>query len=178
MYNVHKHVLAVKWFLTTFPGPILALTSLIVLAAGILFTFFVILSGVVDVTPFNKTYFLQADTSGTGATRNPSRWTFFEICGEANGLNANCGKAVPALPFDPRRNFGSTEGLPTAFTHGHKFYYLSRFMFAFYLIALFFATIALFTGLLAMCSRLGSYLSGATTAVALFFQALTAALMT
>lgn len=51
-------------------------------------------------------------------------------------------------------------------------------MFAFYLIALFFAVVALFAGLLALCSRLGGYLSGLTTAVALFFQTLAAALMT
>lgn len=51
-------------------------------------------------------------------------------------------------------------------------------MFAFYLIALFFAAIALLSGLLALFSRLGGYLSAMTTAVALFFQTLAAALMT
>lgn len=51
-------------------------------------------------------------------------------------------------------------------------------MFAFYLIAVFFAAIALLTGLLALCSRLGGYLSGFNTFIALFFQTLTAALMT
>lgn len=51
-------------------------------------------------------------------------------------------------------------------------------MFAFYIIALFFSVIAFFTGLLALCSRLGGYLSGLTTGVALFFQTLAAALMT
>lgn len=51
-------------------------------------------------------------------------------------------------------------------------------MFAFYIMALFFSVIALFTGLLALCSRLGGYLSGLTTGVALFFQTFAAALMT
>jgi hypothetical protein len=51
-------------------------------------------------------------------------------------------------------------------------------MFAFYLIALFFAAVALLTGLLALVSRLGGYISSMTTFVALFFQALAAALMT
>jgi len=59
-----------------------------------------------------------------------------------------------------------------------QYYYLSRFMFAFYLIALFFAVIALFAGVLALCSRLGGYVSGMTTAIALFFQTLAAALLT
>ncbi len=59
-----------------------------------------------------------------------------------------------------------------------KFFYMSRFMFAFYIISLFFGALALTTGLLALCSRLGGYLSGANTAVALFFHTLAAALMT
>lgn len=59
-----------------------------------------------------------------------------------------------------------------------KFYLLTRFMFAFHLIALFFGTCALFIGLLALCSRIGSFLSSGTCSVALFFQTLTAALMT
>ena len=43
-------------------------------------------------------------------------------------------------------------------THStHRYYYMSRFMFAFYLIAFFFAHIALLTGLLALFSRLGGY---------------------
>jgi len=60
----------------------------------------------------------------------------------------------------------------------NKFYYLSRFMFAFYLIALFFGACALSTGLLALCTRLGAYLSGLNALIALFFQTLAAALMT
>lgn len=66
-------------------------------------------------------------------------------------------------------------------------------MFAFYLISFLFANMALFTGLLALCSRLGGYrksfprhrvaadvnpVSALTTFIALFFQALAAALMT
>lgn len=51
-------------------------------------------------------------------------------------------------------------------------------MFAFYLMAIIFAAIALFTGLLAMCSRLGGYISGFNTSLALFFQTIAAALMT
>jgi len=160
--------------------PILGFVSLIILAGGILFQFFVILSGAVNGSPENQIYFLQA--SGlqriTGA-RNPSRWAFFAICGvNSAGHNANCGSVVPALPFDPPRNFGTTMNIPEQFIGTHKFYYLSRFMFAFYLIALFFAVCALFTGLLALCSRLGGYLSGLNTAIALFFQTLAAALMT
>jgi len=51
-------------------------------------------------------------------------------------------------------------------------------MFAFYLIALFFAVLALFTGVLALCTRIGAFLSGLNAGLALFFQTITAALMT
>jgi hypothetical protein len=159
-------------------GPILAILSLILVGGGILLQFFTILSGGINSAPLNKFYFLQASTANIAGARNPSRWTFFAICGVDGSLNANCGKAVPALPFDPPRNFGTTNGIPEQFIGTHMYYYLSRFMFAFYLIALFFAAVALLTGLLALVSRLGGYISSMTTFVALFFQSLAAALMT
>jgi len=160
--------------------PILGLVSLILLAGGILLQFFVILSGAVSGSIENKVYFLQASTNGIKGARNPSRWTFFAICGVDGANNANCGKVVPALPFNPpgKSNFGTTTGVPAAFVGTHTYYYLSRFMFAFFIIALFFAVCALFTGLLALCTRLGAYMSSLTTSVALFFQTLAAALMT
>lgn len=60
-----------------------------------------------------------------------------------------------------------------------KHYYLmSRFMFPFILIALFFAVLALFLGLMALCTRIGSYLSSLLTWLAWVFQVITTALMT
>lgn len=157
----------------------IGLVSLIILAGGILLQFLTILSGGNNSNPLNQFYFLEASTNGIPNARNPSRWTFFAICGVgANGHNENCGSTVPALPFDPPRNFGTTENVPEQFIGTKQYYYMSRFMFAFYLIALFFAVVALFTGLLALCSRLGGYLSALNTAIALFFQTIAAALMT
>lgn len=152
--------------------------SLILVGGGVLLQFFTILTGGVKSAPLNKFYFLEASTNGIPNARNPSRWTFFAICGEENGLNADCGASVPALPFDPPRNFDTQTGIPEQFIGTHQYYYLSRFMFAFYLIALFFGAIALLTGLLALVSRLGGYISSMTTSIALFFQALAATLMT
>lgn len=51
-------------------------------------------------------------------------------------------------------------------------------MFAFGIIGLFFAAISLILGLLALCSKVVSYLDGVIVSVALFFQTITAALMT
>lgn len=160
--------------------PILAFGSLILVAGGLLLQFFTILSGAVSHAPINKFYFLEASTGGIPNARNPTRWAFFAITGvdPSSGLNDNYGAVVPALPFDPPRNFGTETGIPDQFIGTKQYFYLSRFMFAFYLIALFFAAVALFSGLLALCSRLGGYLSAMTTFVALFFQSLSAALMT
>jgi hypothetical protein len=145
-----------------------------------LLQFFTILTGAVNSAPLDRFYFLEASTNGITGARNPSRWTFFAICGTdpTTGHNANCGAVVPALPFDPPRNFGTQNGVPQQFIGTHQYYYLSRFMFAFYLIALVFGAIALLTGLLALVSRLGGYISSMTTFVALFFQMLAATLMT
>ncbi|KAK7513363.1 SUR7/PalI family-domain-containing protein [Phyllosticta citriasiana] len=161
--------------------PILGLLGQLILAGGIVMQFLVILSGGVSGDPENQIWFLQASTSGVAnSPRDPSRWTFWAICGvdSQTGRNTNCGAPVPALPFDPPRNFGTREGLPEKFYGTHHYYYLSRFMFAFYLMAIVFAALALFTGLLAMCSRLGGYISGFNTSLALFFQTIAAALMT
>ena len=163
-----------------FTEPVFGLAALLLVAGGIVMQIFTILSGAIHSSPINQFYFLQAGTNGIANARNPSRWTFFAVCGQdpSSGHNANCGAVVPALPFDPPRNFGTTENVPQQFVGTHMYFYLSRFMFAFYLIALFFAACALFTGLLALCSRLGGYLSGLTVSIALFFQALAASLLT
>jgi ABC-type antimicrobial peptide transport system permease subunit len=164
--------------------PILALTSIILLAGGITMTFFIVLSGMHDYhTPLNKTYFLQSTTTGiTGANsqlHNPTRWTYLSVCGVVNGDTANCGHTHAAQSFDPVRNFGTTSGVPGDFvSHQNFWWYMSRFAWVFYLIALFFAVLALLISALALCTRLGSYLTGFMTWIALFCQTVCAALMT
>lgn len=141
--------------------------------------FLVLLAGVSDHSPLNKIYFLQAATGNIPHAPTQSRWTYWNLCSATNGKN-DCGKVRPAFPFDPPsgRNFDTSMNVPDAFIGTRKYYYLTRFMFAFALIALFWAVCSLFTGLLALCSRIGSYLSGLLVMFALFFQTLTAALMT
>ena len=60
----------------------------------------------------------------------------------------------------------------------NHYFLASRFMFPFIIIGLFFAVLSLFTGLLAMCTRIGSYLSGFLAWLALTFQVITTCLMT
>jgi len=162
--------------------PFIALISLILVAGAIVLQFFIILSGGIDSTPENRIFFLQADTNGIPNARNPSRWTYWAICGvdSDTGFNSDCGAPVAALPFDPkhRTNFGNTFNLPPEFQTGMKFYYMSRFAWVFYLIALLFSVTAFATGALALCTRIGAYLSAVTTFFALGWQTLAAALMT
>ena len=163
--------------------PFLSLAAIILLAGGIVLQFFCVLSGAVHSSPVNLVYFLQASTDGVSGGRpnlpNPIRWTFFALCGSDGTRNSNCYPVRAALPFDPSTNFDTNSGLPNAFMDGNnKFYLLSRFFFAFYLIALFFAVISFLLSVFALCARLGSYLTGFTVFLALFFQTLTAALMT
>jgi len=158
--------------------PLFGLISLILLAGGVLLQFFIVLSGGVHGNPVSQVYFLQSSTNGIPGQRDPSRWTYWAICSENNGHNTNCGSPVPALPFDPPRNFGTEDNVPEAFVGQKRFFYLSRFAWVFYLMALIVASFALLLGLLALCTRLGAYLSGVMTFVALFFQTVAAALMT
>ena len=165
--------------------PILSVVSIIILAGGVVLQFFVVLSGVVNSSaPINNVYFLQASTAGISSNGNnpvpnPARWTYFATCGVRNGHNADCGKVTAAMPFDPVRNFGTETNVPAGLVqHPGTYYYLSRVMWAFYLIALFFAVVALLLGVFAVCSRLAAKFTGLVTIIALVMQTVTAALMT
>lgn len=161
---------------------VFGLVSLILVAGALVFMFFILLAGAVDGNPVNKFYFLQADTSNIANAPAVSRWTYWNVCAVQNGRDV-CGgsgysNVIPARPLDPPRNFNTINGVPAQFINTHYYFLMTRFMFAFMLISLFFAVCALFTGLLALCSRIGSYLSGLLTTLAFVFQALNAALMT
>ncbi len=181
-------------------GAPLALISLILTAGACVLMFFVVLGGTRDRTPLNDIYFLRADTSNISGAPRLARWTLWNACETENGRNV-CPSPRAAYPLDPPRNFGQDEDIPDDFIGSvhtirwplhptrtpwadddecstKKYFYLTRFMFAFILIALFWAVLSLFTGLLALCSRLGGALSGFLASLALFFQTIVAALMT
>ena len=164
---------------------IVALLSWIFLAAGILFQFFVILSGAVGGDPEPHFWFLAADTHDIGNAPVNSAWTFYAVCpvtGLAGGATTySCRGAKAALPLNPPQNFdtnGNNNAVPSGFLNTHRYYYLSRFAVAFFYVAIFFSVLSLFIGLIALCTRLGAYLTGFTVSLALFFQTLSTALMT
>ncbi|KAI9842974.1 MAG: hypothetical protein M1837_006711 [Sclerophora amabilis] len=157
----------------------LAFTSLILTAGALLLQFLVLLAGVRDANPLNQIYFFRAETSDIQDAPPSAQWTLWNYCdASVGGRSSDCGGIRPAYPFDPVRNFGDQDAIPDAFKGTNMYYYLTRFMFAFFLIAIFFAACSLFTGFLALCARIGGAISGLLASVALFFQTITAALMT
>jgi hypothetical protein len=148
-------------------------------AGAILLIFLTLLAGSYNTGPLNVIYFLQADTGNIPGAPATSRWTFWSLCGVVDGKN-DCGSSHPDFPFDPpsHRNFDTTENVPHQFIGTNHYFLMSRFMFPFIIIGLFFAVCSLFTGLLAMCTRIASYLSGFLAWIALTFQVITTCLMT
>lgn len=79
---------------------------------------------------------------------------------------------VAAYPFSPADNFGDNN-VPVYFVDNENFfYYTSRFMFAFFLIAITFSVVSVFAGFFAFCSRLGSAISSVFSAVRPLFDEL------
>ncbi|KAK4189796.1 protein SUR7 [Podospora australis] len=158
-----------------------ALLALVFLAGSLILLWFVILSGITNTSPLRQTYFLQADTSGIPGARAISQWTYFRICGLDN---TDCGPSRPALPlgdaWDPDAANVPSEliGRHGGGTTSTTYWYMWRFGWVFYLIALFFETAAFFAGFLACFGRLGAALSGLVSLVALVFLSVAVSLMT
>jgi hypothetical protein len=161
----------------------LAPLSLLFLAGSTVLLFFVILSGVEHTSPLRQTHFLSADTSGISGARDVSQWTFFRICGLGN---TDCSHSWPDPPVGWAWSANPTgPNLPTKLigSHGgnttsYYYFYMWRFGWVFYLIALFFTVAAFFTGFIACCGRLGAAIAALMSSVALFFLTIAASLMT
>ncbi|KAI1478234.1 SUR7/PalI family-domain-containing protein [Daldinia eschscholtzii] len=159
----------------------LAPLSLIFLAGSLVMLFFVILSAVTTTSPLRQTYFLSAQTGGITGARPVTQWAYFYICGEGN---TDCSGAWPAPPLGwawsanpanaPETLVGTHGGDTTSF----YYYYMWRFGWVFYLIALVFSVLAFFAGFVACCGRLGSAIAGLGALVALFFHTIAVSMMT
>lgn len=163
------------------PDAPLGLAALVLLAASLLFLWFIILSGLNNTTPLNKTYFLRADTSDITGARDVTQWTFFYICGAGN---KGCSGARPA-PSIGRAWSSNPSGAPDSLVGGSdgdrtsgEYFLLWRFGWVFILITLFFETVAFFTGFLACCGRLGAAISGCFSTLALLCSSVAMSLMT
>lgn len=113
--------------------------NIFLLAGANLLFVFIILGGSVNHFPFNDFWFVKADTSDISNAYPESGWYFWGVCNIEDKSQCNLGAAYP---IEPSRNFQTTDGVPQDFTSGKKFYYLSRFGFAFLLIAFVFTALA------------------------------------
>lgn len=160
--------------------PILGLLAMFFTAGAVLLIFLTLLGGTSNVKPLNDIYFLQAHTTNIPGAPGVSRWTFWNLCGVDADGKSQCESSHPAFPLDPpsNRNFNTTTNIPSQFIGTSHFFLMTRFMFPFILIGLFFAVGSLFTGLLALCTRIGSLLSSSLAWIALMFQIICSCLMT
>ncbi|KAK4239749.1 SUR7/PalI family-domain-containing protein [Achaetomium macrosporum] len=159
----------------------LAAPALLLLAASLVMLWFVILSGITQTSPLRQTYFLRADTSGIQGARSVSQWTYFRVCGADN---LDCGPARPGLPLGDAWASGA-RGVPAPLigeygngTTSFHYWYMWRFGWVFFLLALLFEVLAFGAGLLALCSRLGSALAGLIALAGLVFLTIAVSLMT
>lgn len=108
--------------------------NLFFLAGAIILLLFVILAGSTDTFPFNRFYWVRANTSGISGASSESAWTFWGVCEYQNFSNCKLGPAYPISPVD---NFGTTSGVAKDFINNQDtYYFLSRFGFAFAIITL------------------------------------------
>ncbi|CDR37733.1 CYFA0S01e16028g1_1 [Cyberlindnera fabianii] len=152
--------------------PLFAFILQIVLLAGAtLLLVFVLLSGGVSHFPFNKFYWIEADTSAISGAPDISRWTFWGL----NEKTDNKNKAVdlnPAYAFSPVDNFQTTSGVPQDFIDNRDVYfYLSRFAFAFFWIAMAFTGVSLILSIFTLCSYSIVKINGWLLSIALLFDA-------
>lgn len=130
------------------------LITVLFLAGNTLLLILIILSGSLTQYPINRFYWIQADTSNIPNAPSTTRWTFWGACSIENGITT-CGEHLaPATPISPMDNFDTTINVPAKFIdHRDHFYYLSRFSFCFFWIALAFIGVAFLLYFIAVCSK-------------------------
>lgn len=134
-------------------GTLNKLITFLLLAGNTLLLLLIIISGSINHFPIDKFYWLEADTSGIGSAGPISMWTFWGVCTKNNDGLRVCDDLKPAFPLSPFDNFGTTTNLPVSFVNNRDtYFYLTRFSFCFFLIALAFIGIALIMCILSWCS--------------------------
>ncbi len=76
---------------------------------------FIVLSGGTEHRPFNRWYWLEADTSSIAGAPDTTRWTTYNYCDATTGINTDCSHRKAGFPFSPKDNFGTTDGVPSPF---------------------------------------------------------------
>lgn len=128
--------------------------TLLFLAGNTLLLILIVLSGSMNNYPVDRFYWVQADTSGIPNAANTTRWTFWGACSIVDG-RTSCNDLSPAAPISPQDNFNTKVNVPHKFINDRDtYYYLSRFSFCFFWIALAFVGIAFLLYILSFCSNI------------------------
>ncbi|RLV96541.1 Protein SUR7 [Spathaspora sp. JA1] len=140
------------------------------LVGAVLLLVLTVISGTTNNSSLRNFYWLRADTSGIpNAPADLSVWTFWGVCDKNNFHECVLGPAFPILPQD---NFRTTENIPEDFLENRNtYFYLSRFAFAFAIMTLAFAGLALIVEFLAYCFELIDRIVIFLITLAVFFMA-------
>lgn len=150
--------------------------NLVLLAGSTLLLVFLVLSGSTNHFPFNRFYWVRGDTSAISNAYTQSAWTFWGVCDYNDFGSCQTGPAYPISPVD---NFNTSNDVPSDFVDSRDtYYYLSRFAFAFFLLALAFSGFALLISVLGFCFTVIDKVLVFLVVVALFFVSGAAAFQT
>lgn len=155
------------------------LISLLFYAGNTLLLILIIISGGTNSYPISNFYWVQADTSGIPNAPSLTRWTFWGACSTQNG-STSCGDHLsPAYPISPVDNFGTRTNVPNKFiTDRDAFYYLTRFAFCFFWIALAFIGVSFLLYIGTWCSYGFSKVVFILTAIGALFNVTAVVLQT
>lgn len=131
----------------------LRLFTLLFFAGNVLLLILIILSGSTKHYPIDRFYWVEGETAGIPNAYNLTRWTFWGACERSNGGTHCSDNLSPAYPISPKDNFHTEVNVPHRFiSNRESYYYLSRFSFVFFWIALAFVGISFILYVLSWCS--------------------------
>ncbi|KAK6203372.1 SUR7/PalI family-domain-containing protein [Scheffersomyces amazonensis] len=123
--------------------------NLFFLAGAILLLIFTVLAGSSSSYPLDRFYWLAADTQHIPNAPQEAAWTFWGVCEKDDYTQCTLGPAYPISPVD---NFNTQENVPQSFISNRDvYYYLTRFSFAFTIVALCFSGLAFIIDILGLC---------------------------
>ncbi|KAK6460770.1 SUR7/PalI family-domain-containing protein [Scheffersomyces coipomensis] len=123
--------------------------NLFFLAGAILLLILTVLAGSTTSFPLDKFFWLEADTSHIPNAPQNAAWTFWGVCEHGDYSQCTLGPAYPISPVD---NFNTEVGVPQSFISNRDlYYYLTRFSFAFTIVALCFAGLAFVIDIAGLC---------------------------
>ena len=157
---------------------LLPLLSLLFLAGSALLLFLLLLSSLPH-PPLNRIFLLSAHPSIPHAPPL-AHWTFYSVCpGTVSGKSINCPPSSAAVPILPQENFGTRENVPKDFLDARdKYYYLSKFGYAFLVIGLFWNLLAMGAGGVGGCVRGGRAVGAGLAGLAFWSVLLSACCLT